>query len=433
MSNRSSQTWLRALKMTSPILQNPSVTLPVVFHQLASQFGGAPAILSDAATISFLSLKERMEFYANWALSQEIGSGDVVCLFAPTSTEYLAIWLGITRVGGVVALINTNLRGAPLEHSIGVVSPLHIIVGRGLFAAFETARDQLSPEICCWTHGEEIAGVPCIDQVSGTSIAQRIVESGPTPTIHDTALYIFTSGTTGLPKAVPISHFRLMQWSYWFAGLLDIRPNDRMYNCLPMYHSAGGVVAICAALVRGGSVVLPERFSASEFWEDIVRWDCTLFQYIGEMCRYLLKSPSGFHEPDHRIRLCCGNGLSGDVWTAFQSRFRIPQILEFYASTEGNVSLYNCDGRPGAIGRVPAYLAHRFSIELVKCDFLTGEPTRGDDGLCVPCVPDETGHAIGRISNRASGPKWTLKSTLTGSLRSGRYCGMCSMLVTLGT
>ncbi len=369
----------------------------MVFDRLASQFGDAPAICSDIETISFGVLKERMEFYASWALSQEIGSGDVVCLFAPTSTDYLAIWLGITRVGGIVALINSNLRGAPLEHSIGVVSPSHIIVGRGLFAALETARSKLSAEISCWTHGEEIPGFSRID-----TVAQGIAESRSTPTIQDIALYIFTSGTTGLPKAVPISHFRLMQWSYWFAGLMAIGKNDRMYNCLPMYHSAGGVVAICATLVAGGSVVLPERFSARDFWADIVRWDCTLFQYIGEMCRYLLKSPSSAHETNHRIRLCCGNGLSGDVWTAFQTRFGIPQVLEFYASTEGNVSLYNCDGKPGSIGRIPAYLAHRFPIELVRCDFVTGKPVSGDDGLCIRCECDEPGHAIGRISQNGS-------------------------------
>jgi len=101
---------------------------------------------------------------------------------------------------------------------------------------------------------------------------------------------IYTSGTTGLPKAANVSHHRIMMWSHWFAGLTDMRGDDRMYNCLPMYHSVGGIVAVGAALVNGGSAVLQERFSARQFWDDVARWDCTLFQYIGELCRYLRRS-----------------------------------------------------------------------------------------------------------------------------------------------
>ncbi len=191
-----------------------------------------------------------------------------------------------------------------------------------------------------------------------------------------------------------------MQWTHWFAGLIGALPNDRVYNCLPMYHSVGGVVATGAVLVGGGSVVVRERFSVSGFWDDIVRWDCTLFQYIGELCRYLVSAPPHPSEAAHRLRLACGNGLRGDLWTAFQDRFHIPRIIEFYAATEGSFSLYNCDGKPGAIGRVPSYLAHRFPVALIKFDIDAGEPVRGADGFCLRCAPDETGEAIGRLPDR---------------------------------
>jgi fatty-acyl-CoA synthase len=193
-----------------------------------------------------------------------------------------------------------------------------------------------------------------------------------------------------------------MQWTHWFAGLMDVSPGDRMYNCLPMYHSAGGVLAAGAVLVGGGSVVIGRRFSASRFWEDIVGWDCTLFQYIGELCRYLTRSAPHPGETDHRLRLCCGNGLRGDVWDAFQHRFRIPQILEFYASTEGNVSLANVEGMPGAVGRIPAYLAHRFPATLVKQEPHAAAPLRDARGFCVPCGPNEVGEAIGRLDRDPS-------------------------------
>ena len=189
-----------------------------------------------------------------------------------------------------------------------------------------------------------------------------------------------------------------MQWSHWFAGMLDTRKSDRMYTCLPMYHSVGGVVAVGATLVNGGSVLLRRGFSARHFWSDIAKWDCTLFQYIGELCRFLLQAAPSAPQPDHRIRLCCGNGLRADVWGPFKERFHIPQILEFYAATEANFSLYNCEGKPGAIGRIPSFLQHRFPVALVRFDIEAGAPVRNDAGFCERCATDEAGEAISKIS-----------------------------------
>ncbi len=216
-------------------------------------------------------------------------------------------------------------------------------------------------------------------------------------TIDATALYIYTSGTTGLPKAAKVSHYRLMQWSHWFAGMMDTRPEDRMFNCLPLYHSVGGVVAIFAPLVSGGAVVIRPRFSASDFWRDVRDERCTLFQYIGELCRYLVNSPPQAHETEHSLRLACGNGLRPEVWESFKNRFRIPRILEYYASTEGNFSLYNCEGQPGAIGRIPPYLATRLPVALLRFDVDTGEPRRNQGGYCELCAANEIGEAVGLI------------------------------------
>src|ERR1043166_2087697 len=146
--------------------------------------------------------------------------------------------------------------------------------------------------------------------------------------VEDRSPSIYTSGADGLPRGAIVDHFRLMTWSHWFAGMMDTRPSDRMYNCLPMYHSIGGVVATGAVLINGGAVVIREKFSARQFWDDISRWDCTLFQYIGELCRYLVHAEPHPREAEHRIRLCCGNGLRGDVWNDFKTRFRIPRSEE---------------------------------------------------------------------------------------------------------
>jgi fatty-acyl-CoA synthase len=400
--NSPMHSWRRALEMTDGIAQNTSLTLPLVLHELARQYETAPAFFSEEGILSYGSLAERSCDYSAWALQQGLEKGDVVCLLMPNSPDYMAIWLGITRIGSIVSLINTNLTDEALEHSIRLVAPKSIIVGIELLGALIPALQRVDPTTRCWVHGANHPDFPRIDaSLHGLGTHFDTAEYDR-PTIGDTALYIYTSGTTGLPKAAAVSHLRVLQWSHWFAGMLDIGPNDRMYNCLPMYHSVGGVVATGATLVRGGAVVLRRRFSASRFWDDVADWNCTIFQYIGELCRYLADSPAHPKETTHGLRLCCGNGLRRDVWERFQRRFKIPQILEFYAATEANFSLYNCEGKPGAIGRIPPFLAHRFPVVLIRYDIETGEPMRGDDSFCIRCLADEPGEAICKISNEGA-------------------------------
>jgi fatty-acyl-CoA synthase len=402
-ADSAAKAWLRALERTAPIARNPGRIFPSLIEEMADQFGPAPALLSDGESLSYRALVEHANRYSRWALERGVGTGHTVALLMPNCPEYMAVWLGITKVGGVVALLNTNLTGASLAHCLNIVRPGHVIVGAGLLEAFDSAIPSLAqpPEI--WAHGNVPGPLPVmdldLDQYSGEALARS---ERRTPTVEDRALYIYTSGTTGLPKAANISHGRVLQWTNWFAGMMDTGPGDRMYNCLPMYHSVGGVQAPGAVLCGGGSVVIRDKFSASRFWSDVARWDCTLIQYIGELCRYLVNTAASPDENAHRLRMACGNGLKPDIWERFQSRFHIPRILEFYAATEGNVSLFNVEGEPGSIGRTPPYLAHRSPIALVKFDFEKQAPVRNENGFCIRCAANETGEAIGAMSNEPS-------------------------------
>jgi fatty-acyl-CoA synthase len=394
--------WVRALELTAPIDRREAPTLPVLIDSLAERFGPAPALTGRDVVLSYLELAESMNRHARWARESGLGPGDVVCLLMPNCPDYMAIWLGLTRAGVVVSLLNTNLSGEALAHTINIVSPRYVIVAPALSGNARTARSRVPARVSYLQYGPGDEEFPRLDLAIAQLPGEKLTEGEcPPPALDDRALLIYTSGTTGLPKAANVSHLRLMQWSHWFAGLMDTQPSDRMYNCLPLYHSVGGVVATGATLVRGGTVVLRERFSASEFWKDIVAERCTLFQYIGELCRYLLGSPPHPDETRHSLRLCCGNGLRADVWEPFQERFRIPQILEYYAATEGSFSLYNCEGRPGAIGRIPPFLSHRMPVALVKFDPAGAAPERTGQGLCIRCGVNEVGEAIGEIANAA--------------------------------
>jgi fatty-acyl-CoA synthase len=391
--------WVRALERTAAIGRDPALTLPALIGQLAERFGEAPALESRTGTLTYRGLASACNRYARWGLSRGLRTGDVVCLFMANSPQYMAIWLGLTRIGVTVALVNTNLRGELLAHAINTAAPRYVLSGAQLASVLEAARPRLTRGIDCRSVEEASPQVlppldPPLAALPDEALGAREFRA---PALDERALYIYTSGTTGIPKAANVSHFRLMQWSHWFAGMMDVRPGDRMYDCLPMYHSVGGVVATGATLVGGGAVVLRERFSARAFWADVVAERCTLFQYIGELCRYLLHNAPQPEETAHRLRLACGNGLRAEVWTAFQERFRVPQILEYYAATEGNFSLYNCEGRAGAVGRIPPFLAHRVPVALVRHDAGTGLPARDAQGRCVRCAPGEAGEALGQI------------------------------------
>ena len=380
-----SRTWLRALELTADLDAAPAATLVARLAARAERDGSSVALLDAAGALTYAGLLRRARRVAAWARAANMPRGAAIGLTIGNCADYFAIWLGLSGAGYVVALLNTNLRGAALAQCVAGAGCLRFVADAAGAAALVDA------------------GVP-----RGTPIhAPDDLQASPADTaevpfdarLDDVALLIYTSGTSGLPKAARVSHRRLVTWSLWFAGLMDVTPADRMYNCLPMYHSVGGVVATGSMLVAGASVVVADRFSAHRFWADVAQHACTIFQYIGELCRYLLAAPPVPEERAHTLRLCCGNGLRGEVWAPFAARFAVPQILEFYAATEGNFSLFNVEGVPGAIGRIPSFLAHRLPVALVALDAAAEAPARGADGFCRRVARGETGEALGRIGS----------------------------------
>lgn len=386
----------RTVLRASRVARNKTRTFPDVAEDLARQFGERVAFISERETLTYAAYNARANRYARWAIANGVKKGDVVCLMMLNRPEYLAIWLGITRVGGVVALLNTNLTGAPLGYSINIVAPKHVIVASDLLEAFDTAVPLLTGSAAVWHHGG--TGAPRIDDaIMQFADGPLDPKDKPGLTLEDRCLYIYTSGTTGMPKAANINHYRVLAGMNGFSAIMNATKNDRMYDCLPLYHTTGGVLAVGATLTVGGSVYIREKFSTRQFWDDVVDHECTLFQYIGELCRYLANAPPHPKEKMHRIRLCCGNGLRPDVWVKFQERFGIAEIREFYAATEGNAILFNCDGTVGAVGRVPKFAEAMFPIKVVRYDVEREEVVRGDDGFCIECGPDEVGELISRI------------------------------------
>jgi fatty-acyl-CoA synthase len=373
-------------------------TIVDIIEHWAVRTPDSPAIVCAEATISYSALNSAADRVAMWARSQGIGRGDCVALLMENRPEYLIAWLGLLKVGAVASFINSNLRGSALAHCIGVCETRHLIVESELAEIYLEARPHLASPPEAWVVG----GHQGLNDFSSALAAMPRTPADPRwredVFCAETAFYIFTSGTTGLPKAAKISHLRMLFMMHAFSAALNTCADDRVYGVLPMYHSAGGICVPGMAFTVGGTLVLRRRFSVQAFWDDCVRHRVSVFQYIGELCRYLLNAPASPNERAHCIRAVIGNGLRPDIWHAFQARFAIPRIVEFYGATEGNVALVNYDGKPGAVGRIPRYARNLFTTRIVRFDVQREIPVRDARGFCMECKDDEAGEAIGKIT-----------------------------------
>ena len=391
-------TFGRIFKALRSIESKPGQIVPLQIAEFAKKTPEAIAIYYEDKEISYRELIDRSNKYAQWFLNNNLSKGDVVALMMENRPEFLACWIGITQVGGTVALINTNLSGQPLDYSLGISQASNLILGSELSENFSTTTDETKSKFNTWIQGDynDSNYFEDLDKfLDDLSVDKPEVDYKITN--DDDALYIYTSGTTGNPKAATISHKRLRLMMLGFKGAIQPNKNDRVYNVLPLYHSAGGVIAVGLALTSGASLVLKRKFSVNEFWDDVYKYKVTIFQYIGELCRYLLNAPTHKYEKDHNLRMVTGNGLRPDIWDDFKERFNIKNILEFYGATEGNVSLMNYDGKSGAIGRIPKYIEKILNVHIIKFDVEKEEPIRDENGFCIPCDVNEVGEAIGEI------------------------------------
>jgi fatty-acyl-CoA synthase len=394
----------RTLKRVKSIAKDSDNLICDDLQAAADQWRDRAAMTFEGRTVTYGELEAMANRYAHWAKGLNLRRGATVALFMPNRLEYFAVWYGLSKVGVVTALINNQLSGLPLAHCLNISGAHHVIVDADTSPVFEQAKPLLERTLQQWVLGPAHGGQRDLVQAlkSCSSLPpDRGVREGMTAA--DTALLIFTSGTTGMPKAARITHMRAQLYMRGFAGSTGAKASDRIYVALPLYHATGGLCALGAALLNGGSVVLKRKFSASHFWSDVVEQGCTMFVYIGELCRYLVNHDEDPNETRHKIRLAFGNGLRPDVWPAMKQRFRIPEILEFYGSTEGNVSLFNFDGREGAIGRTPKWLRKRFNVRLVQFDVEKEQVLRGPDGFCIECGPGQIGQCIGKIGGDVRG------------------------------
>lgn len=388
----------RAQRASRHVRADGLIITPDDLERSIDKHAERPAFIFEHKTVSYAEFDALANQVAHWGLSKGLTVGDTVALFMLNRPLYVAVWYGLSKIGVITALLNNQLASRPLAHCIDVSEAKIIIIDAEIASVANTSRRYLDRP-CDWlisggdhpdisNFDDEVARMPSIRPARSYRADLRG---------RDIVLKMFTSGTTGLPKAAKISHTRAMNYMISLASLAKAGPDDRVLLTLPLYHATGGLIGVGAALMFGGTVILEKGFSASRFWEAAADYGATVFIYVGELCRFLATAKPHPKERKHALRYVIGNGLRPDVWELFQSRFNIKNIMEFYGSTEGNASLVNIDGVVGSIGRVPPYLRKSFNIKLVEYSDDAGAPIRGGDGYCKEVGIMQVGEALGEI------------------------------------
>lgn len=339
---------------------------------------------------------------ANWALGQGLKAGDAVALFMENRLEYVPVWYGLSKIGVISGLINHNLSGEGLAHCVNIADAKHVIMGSEQAEQIESAKPFLENSPPLWALADQTGTQNLEKALEGTSDARPDRSHREHLRGKDICLFVYTSGTTGLPKAAKLTQSRTQGMMRTFATPTKTTPRDRVYVPLPLYHGTGGICGVGIALTTGASVVLRRKFSASSYWDDVSDNGVTILVYIGELCRYLLNQPEHPKERDHNVRTGFGNGLRPEIWQEFLDRFNVPKLVEFYGSTEGNVSFLNFDGKVGAVGRIPKFLEKKFAhVAFVKFDIETEMPVRDEHGCCIRTEPNEVGEVLGKVGTEA--------------------------------
>ncbi|CAI2735323.1 unnamed protein product [Schistosoma spindalis] len=349
---------------------------------------------------------------ANYLAKCGFKRGDILLLFMNSCPAYIGIWLGAAKVGVATGLINTNLCKGSLMNCIKTLNARGIVVGSSLKETFETVSeyDDLLLEMI-WLVDEK-SSLPETAYSNSTSSTcswnialAQVPHCAPIPlprmaNLREHLIYVYTSGTTGLPKAAIITKLRYTLLVVGAKYSFGIRQSDIIYDPLPLYHSAGGICGVGQMLLNGSTIVIRSKFSASQFWSDCVKYKCTVAQYIGEICRYLLCQPVRPTDKQHHVRIAFGNGLRPQIWKEFQERFNLKQIGEFYGATESNTNIANMDNKLGAVGYVSKIIDGFYPCYIIKIGADTREPIRDPvTGLCILCEPNEPGHLVARINS----------------------------------
>lgn len=358
----------------------------------AIEYSDNVALKFENTVLTYKEFNENVNRYANYFISIGLKKGDCVVILMTNRTELLTIYSAVSKIGAISSMINYELRKKTLIHCISLTPGKLIVLGEECYDTFNDIRSELElsetqkfffvPDQGTMTLPENFTNLPEVVRncpVDNPSTVADVHTSDP-------MAYIFTSGTTGLPKAAILIHYRTAGYGLIFGQLLgQLTPNDTIYICLPFFHGTALMTGWSAAMGTGGAVAVGRKFSSSRFWDEIRKYEATAFSYVGEICRYLMNQPPNPEDLNNSVRAVIGNGLRPEIWVDFKKRFNIEKIGEFYGASEGNGGFANILNFDCTTGTTTG------SYVIVKYDIENNEPIRNEKGYMQKVKRGETG------------------------------------------
>jgi fatty-acyl-CoA synthase len=344
---------------------NSKRSIGTVFQERAARYGDRVFLKFGDQQLTYREANATANRYAAVLAARGVGHGDVVAIMLRNSPNAVLTMLAAVKCGAIAGMLNYHQRGEVLAHSLGLLDAKVLVAETDLVSTVSESGGAGAAETLTVEDLERFAvSAPATNPASASAVLAK-----------DTAFYIFTSGTTGFPKASVMTHYRWLKALAAFGGLgLRLKSSDTLYSCLPLYHNNALTVAVSSVINSGAALALGKSFSASRFWDEVIASEATAFIYIGELCRYLLNQPPKPTDRKHKVRVMAGNGLRPEIWDEFTKRFGIARVCEFYAASEGTTAFINVFNVPRSTGISPMPLAY------VEYDPDTGEPVRDAAG-----------------------------------------------------
>ncbi len=331
------------------------------FEETTEKFGTNNFIFFEDEVWTYKETNEAANVLANKLINDGVAHSDRVVLFMENRPDYIISILALNKIGAIGVLINTSLTGNPLIHCINSSDSKKCIVGAELASPLEEVLGEINikdksdiywvkdgDDYECPEWASNLKNLLDSTESSNLSITDNV-------TAKDTAFYIFTSGTTGVPKAALFPNAKIIAASVNISkGGYRIDSSDCMYNCLPLYHSTGLMLGLCACVQVGAATFIRRKFSASAFWKEAKKFNTTAFVYVGELCRYLSFQEPSNEEVNNPVSKMVGNGLRPDLWDCFRNRFGVERIIEIYGASEGNALFMNLLNKDETIGMTNA-------------------------------------------------------------------------------
>ncbi|RFS33947.1 long-chain-acyl-CoA synthetase [Acinetobacter cumulans] len=395
---------LTGLKQAYLRTPNTPAGLGLAFEKAVKRNPNGMALLFEEQKYTYTELNQWANQISHYYLSLGAKKGDVIAVMIENRSELVACIVALAKIGVTAALVNTSQVGKVLAHSINLVNPIAVIVGEECRVAVDEIRNDLSvaPERLHW-FADQATLIDAGKAPKGFQNLAQLIEQFPKfnpPTTQsvkgkDGLFYIYTSGTTGLPKAVIFTNSRWTLAYGTYGHILNLTPDDVMYVTLPLYHATGTVVCWCGVIAGAATLAIRRKYSTSSFWKDVQKFDASAIGYVGELCRYLMDAPPSDLEKGHRVTKMIGNGMRPNIWDKFKERFGIEEVLELYASSEGNVGFSNVFNFDNTVGFSPTPYA------VIQFDKEKNEPIRNKKGWCIKVKKGEVGLLVGKITRRS--------------------------------